>query len=285
MADPIMGGGVLFVLLQYLVAILVWIDARRLNLKNPMKYPLAIMFLVVLGWLLVLAYLDRRETLPRAENSEQDVGAVASSVASSGRLTWTVTLEGSSVLRRLVYGFNTTGRWLWWGWFVALPVLVFSVGVFRFQRAVGAFFYLVPISVLMAVSAARWNDSLVGVIEGDDGALTLVRNADTDEERRQEFPLEEIRSVRLLDGGEYVAVRCRYETALFPRPGGFLVPSDRIAAVAAALESQGVAVPGQLPAGSHGAADRTRSDRAALWFRPVVTALTVAGCPILALLL
>ncbi|RKD98203.1 hypothetical protein [Halopiger aswanensis] len=59
-------------LIQFPIAVLVYVDARRLDLERPAMYSLGILSVPLAGWVVVLWYLSQRSELPRADEATAD---------------------------------------------------------------------------------------------------------------------------------------------------------------------------------------------------------------------
>jgi len=273
--------GAAFVLLQYVGAVVVWVDGKRRNLEEPWEYPLAIMVLVVFGWVLFFMYWHRRDTLPKSADVDTDFETVEASLAGDETLTWTVDMDGSAtVFRRTAYGINTAGRVLWWGVFVTAPLVIFALGVFVSGEAFAAYAYVLLCAALMARSYARRTTQFAISVDRESATITVVRHGARNAEREQEFDIADLRAVRLLRADDHVIVRCRYRSPLLPRPSGFLVPTERLEPVVEVLETNGVTV----RRSEREAVGSNRTDRA-VWIRPLIGTVTLILIPAVAVLL
>ncbi|AEH36833.1 hypothetical protein [Halopiger xanaduensis] len=59
-------------LIQFPIAALVYLDARRLDLERATMYALGILSVPLAGWVVVLWYLSQRSELPRADEATVD---------------------------------------------------------------------------------------------------------------------------------------------------------------------------------------------------------------------
>ena len=69
MVDPAFAALFVALVAQYPVAVVVYLDARRLGLRDPATYGLGIV-VPAAGFVVALYYLSERATLPRADGEK-----------------------------------------------------------------------------------------------------------------------------------------------------------------------------------------------------------------------
>lgn len=226
--------------LQIPVAAAIWVDARRLNLAEPHRYPIAIVYLVLFGWVLVPLYIRRRDELARAD--ERETHETAAAVEDEG-VTWRFNLDGLATLpTRIAFGLATVSRWLWVGWFVLLPSVMVGVSVF-FEPVLGSYILFSLASLYMAASHGR---RVTGSGAIDTDAEVLEQRWESGwtggTDNAHETGLTAAESTKARRVGGYTVVRIEYEEPRLPRLKGFLVPTNCLQQVTRALEACGVEV-------------------------------------------
>ena len=215
-----------FVGLQFPAAALVWLDARRRNLERPYLYPAAIATVLLFGWLVLAAYIDGREQLPRADEPEVIEAPVTERWDGDDRLMWTVELGGvTGLARRLRYWVLGVSRPAWWAWFVAVPAALFAAILLVDQRLTALYLWFTVVSCVVVYGPSGWGTDSVLTIDTDACVLRIVPLGGGAAEDGEEYGLAELESVRVVESGEYATVDCRYETWFLLRPG--MVTSPR----------------------------------------------------------
>lgn len=266
------------VALQVPAAAVVWLDARRLNLAEPHRYPIAIGHLLFFGWLLVPLYIRRRGDLPRVDDPKTDTGAEP--VENDTRVTWQVGLDSLLALpTRLAFGLATIRRWLWIGWFVFVPSLMLGFALV-FRPPIESYTVFALASLHLARSQGR-RVTGSGTVDTEAEVLELHRASSSTEQTGEghETGLGLAGAVRVRRVGRHALVRIEYEKPRLPRVNGFVVPVRQLPQVSAALTACGVTVSEEVDrqADWHGLA--------AVVGRSVVTLLTVGvGLVVVALL-
>lgn len=281
MNDALLVAGAAFVGLQFPAAALVWLDARRLNLERPHLYPVAIATVLLFGWLVVAAYIHRRDELSRADDRETVEAPRTEGWDADDRLVWTVELGGAAgLVRRLRHWVTVVSRPVWWAWFVAVPAALLTGILLVSPRFAALYLQFAVLSLVVVWGLSGWGTDAVLAMDTDAGALRITPLDGDPAEDREEYGLAELDSVRIVEHGEYAVVDCRYETRLLLRPGTFLVPADLTDDLAAALRACDVVVRGE-----HGVTESAVRRSTAAWLRLAVLLLALGVGPVVAVLL
>ena len=269
-----------FVGLQFPAAALVWLDARRRNLERPCLYPAAIATVLLFGWLVLAAYIDRREQLPRADEPEVIEAPVTEGWDGDDRLMWTAELGGATGLaRRLRYWVPGVSRPAWWAWFVAVPAALFAAILLVDQRLTALYLWFVVVSCVVVYGLSGWGTDSVLTIDTDACVLRIVPLGGGAAEDGEEYGLAELESVRVVESGEYATVDCRYETWFLLRPGTLLVPARLCDELAVALRACDVVVRDE-----HGVTEPAIGPSTVAWLRLTVLLLVLVVGPAIAVL-
>jgi hypothetical protein len=285
MADPLLVAAAGFVGLQFPVAVLVWLDARRLNLERPGRYPVAIATVLLFGWLVLAAYIERRDELPRADERVSVEAPATEGWNADGRLVYAVDLGGVARFpRRLRYWVAGLSRPVWWAWFVVVPAALLCAILLGFRRLTLLYIWFTLLSWVSVWQLSGWGTDALVTVDPDAAVLCIVPLGGDPTDERSEYGLAELDSARFVDAGEYVTIDCRYETWFLLRPGTLFVPALLADELGAALRACGVTVHGAVGDGETRALS-TLTDSTVAWFRSVTTLSALVAGPLVALLL
>ncbi len=242
MSDAVLIAVAAVVGLQFPAALLVRLDAGRLDLERPNRYPAAVATILLFGWVVLASYLARRDELPRADETSGVDPPAGGHRTDGPRLVWAVDPEGPAwPLRRLRRWVAGVARPVWWGWFVAVPAVLLAATLLVDRRIAAAYLWYAVLSSLSVWGLSGWCSDVVVTVDTDAATLTVLPvGGDPDDGR--EYGLAALESARFVDVGAGTTVDCRYDPWFLLRPGTVVVPAEAADDLAAALRACDVAV-------------------------------------------
>lgn len=203
---------IVLLLIQALLAAIVWYDARRQSLDNAFAYWYGSMIPVV-GYLVMVVYLGRREEEPRSTRTTPAVDPPAEGIA------WRIELPDPLGLPRRI-AIAILGLW-WRFWLllvVALPITLVAGAVLIHPRLnIAALSLVGAIWLFLFVAASQVRDAVFTIDRGDgklrqEYAGGVLFSGDSHE---LAVDSDSIARVRAVPAGRYTVCRLAYEQPLF----------------------------------------------------------------------
>ncbi|EMA44000.1 hypothetical protein [Halococcus saccharolyticus] len=255
MADTILLGIAGVVIFQFILGLFIYMDANRRELDHSGMYFYGVSIPIV-GFLILAAYLSRREELP----TQDFAPPTATETATDG--VWTIENRGLRRLpRRLVYTIQD-GQTLWRVAVTGPPILLTLSALVdaRIATALSGFCCLFWLTYLGTANA--FTDTTIRLDPADGTIQMTWRGGDhplSPSGSEQEVDLAGVQRVELRRVGTQPLAILRYEARFSVKPRAVLVPASQLDVLRELFASHDIPIRDRIEEGTSKAVVRRRN--------------------------